>query len=1214
MNTVQTKVFHGIIYVIFLLLPPAIYAQKQTPLDAALRYVEQQHSQWGLQPADIKEMMVSDQFQSKHNQVSHLYFLQQLAGIEVESAVMGVHVKSDGKIGFATSRFVVDLEHKVKATAPSLEAKVAIQKAAEHLGLPFDETVRFLEKEGTFAFRFSPGKTARNDIRVQLMFWPQPHTDQVHLVWRVTLEEPTAAMKIWDLLVDATDGQMLRQRDLVLRCNFSNKASHEHDVSCQSSETISFKPLQEALSTTYTLPPTAGETYHVFPFPLANPLQGPRQLMTSPADNEASPYGWHDTDGLPGAEYTITRGNNVHAFQDRNGNSVSAGDEPNGGSSLLFDFPLDLSKEPDQYIDAAVTQLFYTTNSVHDFFYAYGFDEAAGNFQENNYGKGGQGSDGVMANAQDFGADPYQEPADPSDDQLNNANFYSPRDGENPRIQMYLFDRQGNDLFTVLEPEPLRGAFETGIATFGPSITGTAVEGSIANAIDNSNNPTLGCNAVSNASEVNGKIALIDRGECYFKEKTLNAQAAGAIAVIICNFEDVIIDMGSPSGIAEPTIPTLMLKNTDCQTIRNFLSQGVQVKLQQPDISGPTFVDGDLDNVVVAHEYGHGISNRLTGGPSSAGCLFNDENMGEGWSDFFSLVMTVKPGENGTEPKYVGSYVWTRTAAGTGVRRLPYATDLAINNQTFKDIIGTGGVVYNPRPTEPQERGAPHPLGEIWTGVLWDLYWAMVEVYDFDEDLIHGTGGNNMAVQLVLDGLKLQACNPGFIDGRDAILKADELTYNGENQCLIWEVFARRGLGFGASQGSGFDRNDGIESFEVNPACIPSLKIAKQATSVINPGEEITYTLQVFNHKPSAISGVVVTDILPDGTSFIAGSATGNDNIDLNGNLISFSIGNMAAGDTVTLSYRVFTSPELKSTRQFYDDVEGLNTEETWVFDFLDGTTIWEVSSLEAHSGTKSWYVENTNTENDQILYSAEPIRIEGTQPVLRFFHEYETETGFDGGFVEVSTDGGNFWHALNPATYFRGNNLQPINYSTFAVPGIRAFSGNSNGFIASYVDLSEFIGQDIQIRFRFGTDDVESRLGWFIDDIEIMDLFNYQSEACVISEEGDEACAFAPERGTVVNDETVLPVSEIPSLGAMVSIYPNPAHSLLNVAVASEKASPVAISLFSIDGKLLLEQHRQLQVGEQLFSMDVSSLAAGFYLVRMSADNTIVTQKLVIE
>ncbi|NRB50100.1 MAG: DUF11 domain-containing protein [Saprospiraceae bacterium] len=1192
-----------------------IDAQKQTPLDAALRHVEQKSADWGLLPTDIQEIKVSHQFQSKHNLVTHYYLLQHHNNIEVEGAIIGVHIMSDGKVGYSTNRFVPALGEKVQYTVPTIDALSAIQQALSRLDLPSDNTIQFKEKLQENSYVFTPGKAASTDIRVQLLYWPRPGSEAVELAWRVHLQESSRSLKVWDILVSAQDGKILHQRDRVHRSKIPGSQIDKQVASCRDEEPAPFRTVTQALEEKNAFPPLAGETYNVFPIPLANPLQGARQLVISPADPTASPFGWHDTDGQAGAEYTITRGNNVYAYHDRNGNDVPSGDEPDGGSSLQFDFPLDLSQEPDTYTDAAVTQLFYINNFMHDFAYAYGFDEAAGNFQQNNYGNGGMDGDALRAHAQDFGADPYREPADPSDDQVNNANFFTPLDGFSPVMQMYLFDRQGNDLFTVLDPEPIRGAFETGIATFGPSITATPIEGRVVNAVDNSNSPSLLCSAVSNSEEVNGNIAMIDRGECFFKEKTINAQQAGAIAVIICNFEDVIIDMGGPASIDEPVIPTLMLKNTDCQTIRNFIAQGVDVKLQQPDISGPTFVDSDFDTEVIVHEYGHGISNRLTGGANS-NCLNNDEQMGEGWSDFFSLVTTVKPGEDGTEPKHVGSYVWTRTASGTGVRRLPYSFDMSVNNQTFADIIGTGGRVFNPAPGQPGQRGGPHSLGEIWTGVLWDLYWAMVEEYDFDEDMINGTGGNNMAIQLVMDGMKLQACNPGFLDGRDAILMADQMTYGGVNQCLIWEVFARRGMGFGADQGSINDRNDLVESFQTNPTCIPTVKIAKAATPLINPGDEINYTIEVYNHKPEAISGVVVNDILPDGTTYVTGSATGTDNVDLSGNQITFEIGEMAAGDTVVLTYDVFTAAELKSTQQFFDDVESADTEVTWIFDFLDGTTIWEVNdNEEAFSGQRSWSIANTNTDNDQILFLASPFRIEGTQPALRFYHRYDTETGFDGGFVEVSTDGGSSWESVAQEKYFRGGDLRPLNYSTFAIPGIEAFSGTTDGeFVPAYIDLSDYIGQDIQVRFRFGSDDVESRDGWYIDDIEILDVFNYQSEVCVTSNEGDQACATAPERGTVVNDQTVLPTTEIESLGAIVSIFPNPARNVINIAVTTETSSEVAMELFSMDGKQILRQRDRITVGAQQFQMDVSDLPSGFYMVRLQTDLGATTQKIIIE
>ena len=81
------------------------------------------------------------------------------------------------------------------------------------------------------------------------------------------------------------------------------------------------------------------------------------------------------------------------------------------------------------------------------------------------------------------------------------------------------------------------------------------------------------------------------------------------------------------------------------------------------------------------------------------------------------------------------------------------------------------------------------------------------------------TGGNNLAIQLVLDGMKLQPCSPGFVDGRNAILLADQLLTDGANQCEIWQGFAKRGLGLSANQGSSNSTTDGTESFALPVGC-----------------------------------------------------------------------------------------------------------------------------------------------------------------------------------------------------------------------------------------------------------------------------------------------------------------------------------------------------------------------------------------------------------
>ena len=86
--------------------------------------------------------------------------------------------------------------------------------------------------------------------------------------------------------------------------------------------------------------------------------------------------------------------------------------------------------------------------------------------------------------------------------------------------------------------------------------------------------------------------------------------------------------------------------------------------------------------------------------------------MGEGWSDFFSLVTSQKPGQDGTERRGIGTYVQRQQPDGRGIRSNPYSTDLSIRPETYADL-GLAAV--------------PHGVGAIWNSMLWDMYWALVE-------------------------------------------------------------------------------------------------------------------------------------------------------------------------------------------------------------------------------------------------------------------------------------------------------------------------------------------------------------------------------------------------------------------------------------------------------------------------------------------------------
>ena len=230
------------------------------------------------------------------------------------------------------------------------------------------------------------------------------------------------------------------------------------------------------------------------------------------------------------------------------------------------------------------------------------------------------------------------------------------------------------------------------------------------------------------------------------------------------------------------------MSREDCSLIKARLEAGVQVEFGRT-----REISSSFDNGIIVHEYGHGISLRLVGGPSTSGCLQSDEEMGEGWSDFFALVVTQQETDQGGLPRGIATFLRGESRTDTGIRRYPYSTDMDINPQVHSHIR------YTTR---------PHDVGEIWASVLWDMYWRFIDIYGYDSSWEDPTSGNAIAIQLVMDGMKLQICDATLTQARDAILEADELNFFGMHKCMIWEVFARRGLGVDAFGGDLIIRYD----------------------------------------------------------------------------------------------------------------------------------------------------------------------------------------------------------------------------------------------------------------------------------------------------------------------------------------------------------------------------------------------------------------------
>jgi hypothetical protein len=337
-----------------------------------------------------------------------------------------------------------------------------------------------------------------------------------------------------------------------------------------------------------------------------------------------------------------------------------------------------------------------------------------------------------------------------------------------------------------------------------------------------------------------------------FINKVKNAQNAGAIAVIVIDNGNGVAAMGGTDNMI--TIPAIMISATDGTAIKNALNSNTVVTAT---FNVPVEFDGGLDNGIIIHEYSHGISSRLTGGNAgSAGCLTNNEQGGEGWSDYMALMLTTDWTKakltDGALPRSIGTYAFGQAAESTtGIRTYPYSTNLSINPHTYRNVARNmeNPVITDQGNTIPNATEV-HYIGEVWCSAIWDVTWAIIQqegVINPDIYDVAGGGGNVKALQLIMTAMKLQTCSPGFLDARNAILKADEILFDNAHKCAIWTAFARRGMGYSAVQGSSNSTTDQVEKFDVPGFVTTNVTISNAPLGGICAGTNFTFTATPVN-------------------------------------------------------------------------------------------------------------------------------------------------------------------------------------------------------------------------------------------------------------------------------------------------------------------------------------------------------------------------------
>jgi extracellular elastinolytic metalloproteinase len=832
-------------------------ARSGTPEQIALDFVRRNLPLLGLEAADLDGYEVTDSVFSRVSGATHIYLRQVHQGISVYNAQLQVNVNRDGRIISVNNAFVPGLGQAVAPVAPVVGAPRAVQSLVTHLGLGVAGAPRVIgtAKGVGSDTRLAFPELARSEIAARLMWLPMRRGD-VRLVWNFQVEM-LAGDHWYDVTVDARSGALLTRRDYIAEAD-----------------------------------------YRVFPSPLETAAHAPipppadgRTVETDPDDASASPLAWHNNGTTA---FTITRGNNVHAWEDSDGNDAPPATDVDCGAGLdcEFDAPIDFGTQaPSTYQDAAVANLFYWNNIIHDIQWQYGFDEPAGNFQVDTFGNGGVGGDDVQALAQSGLGN-------------CNANFGTPVDGSRPRMRM----------FTCTNVSPAR--------------------------------------------------------------------------------------------------------------------------------------DGDFDHMVIVHEYGHGISNRLVGGPGNVSCLGNTQQAGEGLSDWWGLAHTMEVGDVGTEARGVGTYLFGQAPNGPGIRDLPYSTDNGVNNWTYESINGAT---------------VPHGVGSRWAQAYWDVTWALIDEHGFDPDFYAGTGGNNRAMFYINEGLKNTICSPAFTDIRDGIVQAATDNFGGEDVCTVWEAFADYGLGTDAVSG-GPNSTSPTNGFAVPVSCL------------CDPGETVPVADAGLDQVACAAESVQIgTPALPGHTYLWSpGGAT---------------TAQITVSPTVTTEYTVTVTTDCGSEEDsvtvFIDPgIDGLSD------DFEAGIGDWDISGL--------WHVAT-----DTACTSPEPGY---SSPLNSVYYgdegscDYDTGAQTIGDLISAPIFGVNASSQLTfdhfrQVESFGGGSYDIVQVDVIASGGTTTLfsldSTNPSSSVwtaAGPFSLAAFDGQVIQLRFRFNSVDEQANafVGWLVDDVEV--------------------------------------------------------------------------------------------------------------------------------
>jgi hypothetical protein len=779
-----------------------------------------------------------------------------------------------------------------------------------------------------------------------------------------------------------------------------------------------------------------------------DPGQGPQLSIPFVDDavltDRASPEGWS-----PRGE---TEGNACEVKDDLdadNENTPGRRAIATPANPIAFDFPF--NDDPARDLDGSMTNLFYLNSWLHDRYARMGFDEANGNFQEINYSGIGLGGDRVRVDAQDGRA-------------RNNADFGTPPDGNPPRMQMYVWtytspNRDSGFDSSVVAHELTHGVSNR-LVGLVPNDAG-CLGGPQGGAMGEAWSDFFAC-SFWNQVTVGGY--LVDDYARGIRRAPYDDYPFGYGD--LCNWggfephRDGEIWAATLWGIREMFVAKYGYQRGRC-AVERLVLDGMKLSPCRPN-----FVDM-RDAILLAA--------RLNGADGDE-CLL--------WEGFAArgLGVGAVPQPDCTSPADASSVIPSECATcSTFERPTSVAADLSIPNEvlvSFRPAVGADTHLL-------LRSRAPCP------GDCLDAEYVEVArgpgsatfLLDVDAPGNRLSVGDRLSYRVVaLQGACTSSsdCLDASITGRctleptsvGAPLGVTSLARPPSSSCTMIVSWSAAVAACGSASGVRYNVYRSPDPL-FSPA--PDTLIA----SVPEPAR--SYTDAAL--PPGSVTYVVrAEDMTTGGQGPHGGNEEGND-------------------ARLTLAPQGLPS----GTASFSDDMElgelpGYRR--TGSFTPND----WAVVSDANTRGGQAWHSADVEGGSADKNLHLPPLTL-GAAPRLRFAHVFDFEPDFDGGVIEISTDGGVTWRDLKDDIRAGGyTGRSPTVDSLMNPPNTEnLWTGQNPSGFPSYdavdVDLAPYAGTlDAQLRFRNLVDPLAAQPGgWYVDDILVDDIVTFDgcTDAC---------------------------------------------------------------------------------------------------------------------